>query len=228
MKEETEEKSGFNYFVFDLETVPDPEFEPPEEGQFPPAQKHCIVAIGVAHLDVRCQRIKSFVRTGLNEGSLLESFSKYAKKYAYNKEAVTTFVTWNGRGFDFPVLVKRSLKHKTPIDWYYRYKSGMRYRYSDKGHIDLMDALADHGASRWYMGLNDAAILCGLPKKTSKGPEVESMVRENRWDDLKRYCLQDVQITSMMLARYLCISGELTSEEVDEADASWEVAEENE
>ena len=75
-----------------------------------------------------------------------------------------TLVSWAGRAFDLPVLALRALKHGVPWGWYYGTKS-IRYRYSDEGHCDLMDALSDYGASR-SLSLNDAAHLVGLPGKT--------------------------------------------------------------
>ncbi len=50
-----------------------------------------------------------------------------------------------------------------PLGWYYRDK-GVRYRFSEEGHLDLCDWLADHGATR--PGKLDAvARLIGLPGK---------------------------------------------------------------
>jgi predicted PolB exonuclease-like 3'-5' exonuclease len=56
-------------------------------------------------------------------------------------------VTWNGRSFDLPVINMRSLKHRLAMPWYYQ-TEGMRYRYSESGHCDLMDVLGDYGAAR--------------------------------------------------------------------------------
>ena len=49
-------------------------------------------------------------------------------------------VTWNGRGFDLPVLALRALRYGLPFGWYYR-GDGYRYRYSEEGHLDLCDVL---------------------------------------------------------------------------------------
>ncbi len=56
-------------------------------------------------------------------------------------------VTWNGRGFDLPVLALRGLRFGLDFGWYYR-GEGYRYRFSEEGHLDLCDVLSDHGAAQ--------------------------------------------------------------------------------
>ena len=56
-------------------------------------------------------------------------------------------VTWNGRGFDLPVLALRALRFGLDFRWYYR-GEGYRYRFTEEGHLDLCDVISDHGAAR--------------------------------------------------------------------------------
>ena len=140
------------------------------------------------------------------EMGLLENFSEGMG------EGEITIVTWNGRSFDLPVLSMRSLKLGVPFGWYYKDR-GMRYRYSEEGHLDLMDFLGDYGASR-YAKLGDVARLIGLP---GKGGEVsgagvhdiyKSTVDETNLDVVRkkqgsvaRYCLQDTIQTALIFLR---------------------------
>jgi len=120
-----------------------------------------------------------------------------------------TLVTWNGRTFDLPVLSMRSLKHRIPYAWYYANRE-VRYRYSDEGHLDLMDSLSDYGASR-FMKLSDVARLCGLPGKTDmSGDKVaeqyavacrEPARSDEIADRVRRYCLQDSLQTALIFLR---------------------------
>src|SRR5262245_52845895 len=55
---------------------------------------------------------------------------------AHTMEERPILVTYNGRGFDLPVIALRSLCHAMPMAWYYRDRN-VRYRYSDDGHFDL-------------------------------------------------------------------------------------------
>lgn len=129
-------------------------------------------------------------------------------------------VTWNGRGFDLPVLMMRSLKHRLACGWYYKNKD-MRYRYSTEGHCDLMDYLSDHGAAR-FMKLGDLARLIGLPGKTDmSGDKVSAVYAEScehpdRADELMaktaRYCLQDSLQTAILWLRTRHFIGKVSPE----------------
>ena len=60
------------------------------------------------------------------------------------------------------------------MPWYYRDRS-VRHRYSQDGHIDLCDWLADHGAAR-SSSLDALARLIGLPGKVGvDGSQIEGM-----------------------------------------------------
>jgi predicted PolB exonuclease-like 3'-5' exonuclease len=117
-------------------------------------------------------------------------------------------VTWNGRGFDLPVLMLRSLRYGVSAPWYYR-KAGYRYRYSTDKHIDLCDVLADHGATR-MTSLHGAARLIGLPGKDGvDGSQVEALYRTGQIEALRGYCLSDVAQTAFLFLRYRLLAGQL-------------------
>jgi hypothetical protein len=98
------------------------------------------------------------------ERDLLQTFG--GSTQALSGEGGLCLVTWNGRGFDLPVINLRSLMHGVPCKWYYDNRD-VRYRYSAEGHLDLMDFLGDYGAAR-NMKLGDVARLVGLPGKTGE------------------------------------------------------------
>jgi len=123
-----------------------------------------------------------------------------------------TIVTWNGRSFDLPVLSMRSLKLGVSFGWYYKDR-GMRYRYSEEGHLDLMDFLGDYGASR-NAKLGDVARLIGLPGKVgevsgagvhdiykSTVDETDLDVVRKKQGSVARYCLQDTIQTALIFLR---------------------------
>ena len=215
---------------FEAMVVPD---EP-----FPPPQAHRVVAI--AYVDISMDFDKSPRYRGVGGSSdcqwavngdlatadsierrLLEAFST---SMADTGEQVD-LVTWNGRGFDLPVLSMRSLKLGVPFGWYYGNRD-MRYRYSESGHLDLMDFLADYGASR-CMKLDDAAHLVGLPGKTDMtGASVRDIVESTRaagllasteaqrkMDAVGRYCLQDAIQTALIFLRTRFHFGKIDREE---------------
>ena len=117
-------------------------------------------------------------------------------------------VTYNGRAFDLPVIALRSLCHGVPLGWYYRDR-GVRYRYSEDGHLDLCDWLADHGATR-AGSLDAVARLVGLPGKVGvDGSQVEGLYRAGHLDRVRSYCLADVVQTGFLFLRFRLLQGNL-------------------
>ena len=135
-----------------------------------------------------------------------------------------TLVTWNGRTFDLPVLSMRAFKLGVSFGWYYKDR-GMRYRYSEDGHLDLMDFLGDYGASR-YAKLGDVARLIGLPGKVgevsgagvhdiykSTMKETNYGVIEEKQKSVARYCLQDTIQTALIFLRSRFHMGKIDRDE---------------
>jgi hypothetical protein len=152
------------------------------------------------------------------EKSLLDTFA------ASMSGGEITIVTWNGRTFDLPVLSMRSFRLGVPFEWYYKDRS-MRYRYSDEGHLDLMDYLGDYGASR-YAKLGDVARLIGLPGKIgevsgagvhdickSTDGELDLNVIEGKQKSVARYCLQDTIQTALIFLRSRFHMGKINRDE---------------
>jgi 3'-5' exonuclease len=181
---------------------------------FPPTWAHRIITIGCLWLDhayrlkkldvIRAPAESSVEQTAdARERALLERLSRFVGA------ARPVLVTYNGRSFDLPVIALRSLCHAVPIGWYYR-DSRVRYRYTEEGHLDLCDWLADHGAVR--AGKLDAlARLIGLPGKTGiDGSQVEGLFLEGKLDAIDQYCLADVAQTAFLFLRFRLLQGRLT------------------
>jgi len=194
------------YLVLDIETVPDHElYTPPEvatgtERPFPPLWAHRPIVIGVLWLD----DTYVFKRIGVigedkDEPGMLTDLAKFADEHR------PTLVTYNGRGFDLPVIALRCLRHGIPMR--FAFDKGFRYRYSDEGHMDLFDFLSDHGAAR--VGSLDAlAHLVGLPGKVGvDGSQVEGLYNAGQLPLIKNYCLSDVTQTAFLLLRYRLLQG---------------------
>jgi predicted PolB exonuclease-like 3'-5' exonuclease len=195
------------FLVLDIETIPDAELytpaqpSPGSERTFPPIFACKPVVIGVMWLDenLDCKKAGT-IGEGKEEGPMLADFAEFMAKWE------PTLVTWNGRGFDLPVLMLRSLRYGVSAPWYYR-KSGYRYRYSTDRHIDLCDVLADHGATR-MTSLHGAARLVGLPGKDGvDGSQVEALYRTGQMEALRGYCLSDVAQTAFLFLRYRLLAG---------------------
>src|SRR6185369_13573322 len=137
------------------------------------------------------------------ERLLLEDFSRFVGR------ARPVLVTYNGRSFDLPVIAMRALCHGVSLGWYYRDRN-VRYRYSEEGHIDLCDWLADHGATR-SGSLDAIARLCGLPGKVGvDGSQVEGLYRAGQLQSIQHYCLADVTQTAFVFLRFRLLQGQLS------------------
>jgi predicted PolB exonuclease-like 3'-5' exonuclease len=207
------------YLVLDLETVPDdtrwsrPDVQvTPAPPAFPPLWAHRIVVMGCLWLDAG-YRLKQLgvVPSGsagsadARERALLDELSR-----AVGAEH-PVIVTFNGRAFDLPVIALRALCHGVPLPWYYREQS-TRYRYSEHGHLDLCDWLADHGAIR-SGSLDALARLIGLPGKVGvDGSQVEGLYAAGHLADIERYCLGDVAQTALLFLRFRLLQGRLSPE----------------
>ncbi len=197
------------YLVVDLETVQDPRlpWDAAKSG-FPPPPFHRVVSIGALWLrsDLRLERLGVVGRepgeppdAPLDERVALQAFATFVER------AQPTLVTFNGRRFDLPVLAHRCLAHGVPFPFYYQ--RGVRYRYSDEGHIDLADLLTDHGAAQ-MVSLDAAAHLVGLPGKLGvDGSKVQQLFDDGRHADIDAYCLQDVVQTTFLLLRVELLRG---------------------
>jgi predicted PolB exonuclease-like 3'-5' exonuclease len=201
---------GTTYLILDIETVPDRDlFTPPEptgvpgamDRPMPPLYACRPIVIGVMWLDddLSVKRIGTFGE-GKTEDAMMADFADFMGKWR------PQLVTWNGRGFDLPVMALRALRFGLNFGWYYR-GEGYRYRYTEEGHLDLCDLLSDHGAAK-MTSLDGAARLIGLPGKAGvDGSQVEGLYQAGQIDSLRRYCLSDVAQTAFLFLRYRLISG---------------------
>jgi hypothetical protein len=200
-----------SYLVLDIETVPDPALyvvpdvsaaPPGVERPFPPLYVHRPIVLGALWLDedYRFRRL-GVIGEGKSEKGMLEDFSAFICRYHPD------LVTYNGRGFDLPVLALRSLRHGVAMSWYYQGR--LRHRYSEEGHLDLCDMLSDHGAAR-SLSLDAVARLIGLPGKVGvDGSQVEGLYRAGKLDAIKSYCLADVAQTGLLFLRFRLLQGAL-------------------
>jgi 3'-5' exonuclease len=202
--------AGPEFLVLDLETIPDhARWKRPETPHgveaFPPTWAHRIIVVGCLWLgaDYRLRRLGVIGDEGADEQHILVELSRFVGR------AKPVIVTYNGRSFDLPVIALRSLRHGVPLAWYYREK-GVRYRYSEEGHIDLCDWLADHGATR-SGSLDAVARLFGLPGKVGvDGSQVEGLYRAGKLAEIQAYCLADVVQTAFVLLRFRLLQGVLS------------------
>jgi len=240
-----------NCMVFDIETIPDVDLgrrlldmEDAADGEvaeamfaarreetgseFLPYEQHRIAAISVALRTGEQFHVWSLGSLDSPEDELLARF------FGGLEKTQPTLVSWNGGGFDLPVLHYRALKHGVvsrrywdtgDFDQSFRYNNYLgRFHWR---HIDLMDVIAGF-QGRGRASLEHVAALLGLPGKLGmSGALVWGAYQEGRLPDIRAYCETDVLNTYLVYLRFELIRGRLSRESYEaEIARAWEWLEE--
>lgn len=135
-----------------------------------------------------------------------------------------TLVSWNGSGFDLPVIHYRSLLHgiAAPTYWeigenqqafrWNNYLNRFHYR-----HLDLMDVLAAY-QNKAFAPLDDIASMLGFPGKMGmSGAKVWEEYQAGNLKGIRDYCETDVLNTYCVYLRFEQIRGILSASEYNQA-----------
>lgn len=144
---------------------------------------------------------------------LVEKFWRGWREYGQ-----PTFVTFNGRTFDIPLLELAAFRYGLSLPrWYSLHSRSFdqpRNRFNLDAHIDLQELLTNFGATRFTGGLNLAANLIGKPGKMDvQGDMVQDMYDDGRLAEINDYCLCDVLDTYFVFLRTRVLVGELDLDE---------------
>lgn len=169
---------------------------------------HQIVAISVCVFINGRHKTASLGEVGDDEKTLVERFFNLIDTYK------PILVSWNGNGFDLPVLHYRALFHgvSAPTYWdighfdsqqkWSNYLSRFQWQ-----HIDLMDVIAGFQA-RTVAPLDDIAKLCGFPGKlATDGAAVLELYQANQIQAIRDYCETDVLNTYLVYLRFELMRG---------------------
>lgn len=183
---------------------------------FLPHHLHKIAAISCAFRDDDGFRVRSLGSTEDGEARLVQDFFRVVERYT------PQMVSWNGGGFDLPVLHYRAMIHGIVASRYWEMGSEDRdfkwnnyiSRYHTR-HLDLMDLLALH-TGRANAPLDELAKLCGFPGKLGvDGSQVWPLYQQGGIDDIRAYCETDVVNTYLVYCRFQKMRGELSQEAYD-------------
>jgi len=238
-----------NLFVFDIETVPDTEavanltgFDGTETQQrrdeleryhleitggknaFPRQPFHKVVAISFLEAEIQrggiggesyhLRELRSGGEAGFDEKQLLQGF------FSYFERLKPRLVSYNGRGFDLPVLKYRAMVHGIQAPWLY--EGGDKWnsyqsRYSADWHCDLLEVLSDFGASARGK-LNEVCSVLGFPGKFGvDGSDVAAMFDAGRIAEIRDYCETDVLNTYLVYLRLMQHRGTISTESYNQA-----------
>jgi predicted PolB exonuclease-like 3'-5' exonuclease len=160
-----------------------------------------------------------------DEADLLQRFFEGLERFS------PTLVSWNGGGFDLPVLQYRALLHgiAAPRYWEtgqddttFRYNNYLsRYHWR---HIDLMDVLSGY-QPRAVAKLDEIATLMGFPGKLGMtGADVWPAFLAGRLPEIRAYCEVDVLNTYLVYLSFEHMRGNLQPSRLAEEQArlrSW-------
>jgi predicted PolB exonuclease-like 3'-5' exonuclease len=225
-----------NCLIFDIETIPDVELGRrifaleglsdaavakamfahcrQESGRdFLPLEQHRVVAIACALRSREELRVWSLGAPAADEKELIERFFDGIEKYSPD------LVSWNGAGFDLPVLHYRALARSVQAARYWETGSAdAAFRYNNYlsryhwRHLDLMDVLSGF-QPRARASLADMAALLGFPGKLGfSGAQVWEQYLAGNAVGVRRYCETDVLNTYLVYLRFELMRGQLTRE----------------
>ena len=172
---------------------------------------HRVVAIACALRERDSFRVWSLGESGDDEGRLIQRFFDGIEKYT------PQIVSWNGGGFDLPVLHYRGMVHGVHAARYWDQGEDDREfkwnnyisRYHAR-HLDLMDLLAMY-QPRGAAPLDDFARLLGFPGKLGlEGSQVWQAWQDGKLAQIRNYCEADVANTYLVFLRFQLMRGVLT------------------
>ena len=231
-----------NVFVFDIETVPDVatarrlwnldeldddgvaavmyskrQQETGGANEFLRHHLHRVVAISAVFREADRFNVWSLGSEESDEAELIRRFFEGVERYT------PTLVSWNGGGFDLPVLHYRAMLHEIAAPRYWDTGEDDReFRYNHYlgrfhwRHIDLMDVLAGYQA-RANVPLDQMAVMLGFPGKLGMhGSEVWPQFRAGKLKSIRDYCETDVLNTYLIYLKFEFMRGHLSARELAE------------
>ena len=225
-----------NVLVFDIETVPDIESgkklynleglktedaaelmfshhrqETDGKSDFLRHYLHKIVAISLVLKTNDKLSVWSLGDVDSDEAELIKRFFEGIERYT------PTIVSWNGSGFDLPVLHYRSLLHNVVAQRYWENgEDDQSFKWNNylsrfhSRHTDLMDVLSGYMPTA-KAPLDQIATLLGFPGKMGmSGDKVWDCYIGGGIEEIRNYCETDVLNTYLIYLRYELIRGRLT------------------
>lgn len=224
-----------NFLIFDIETIPDIEgiralnelspdmseadvanfaFEKQKEKtghEFLPQYLHQIICLSAVLKTPQSFSVFSLYSPAQKEAEIVDRFFKGIERY------VPQIVSWNGTGFDLPVLNYRAMKYGITATRYWdtgELRQDFRWnnyisRYHMR-HLDLMDVLALYNGKS-NAPLDKFAKLVGFPGKLGiDGSEVWPLWQAGDAESIRQYCETDVLNTYLLFLRFRRMRGELS------------------
>lgn len=198
----TRPAAGFDHrsvLCYDIETISTDE---PLDGSFPPWPTHQPIALGLVKAEYQeggwAFDLDTIVAAPGEDADLLKGFEE-------RLGGIGTVVTYNGRGFDAPVLQLAAMrKRRFDLPHLAAHVSSHRFGFE---HADLAELYSAYGATRKVT----LAAIChelGIPVKTNvQGSDVAELWRSGDIDNIRAYVLEDTVATLIAWWAYIAFRG---------------------
>ena len=188
---------------------------------FLPHHLQRVVVISCALRAGKDLRVFSLSEPELGEAEIIQRFFDGIEKFT------PQLVSWNGGGFDLPVLHYRGLLHGVTAPRYWDlgdgdYADSREFKWNNyisryhTRHLDLMDLMALY-QPRANAPLDDLAKLAGFPGKLGMdGGKVWDGWQAGEIAGIRDYCETDVLNTYLVSLRFRLMRGELARADYDQ------------
>jgi predicted PolB exonuclease-like 3'-5' exonuclease len=185
---------------------------------FLPLPYHRVVALSAVIADSfgRFVKVGDFGKGSEDEEAIIRDF------FSYIESQNPRLVSFNGRGFDMPMLLLRAMRYNISFPAWFDQNNpqlnkskweNYRQRYAEGFHLDLYDSLGSFGAVR-NLKLDTVCTMAGLPGKYDvSGDQVTDLYYAGKLDKIREYCQSDVLNTYWLFLKYELLRGALTLED---------------
>jgi predicted PolB exonuclease-like 3'-5' exonuclease len=173
--------------------------------QYPVAT--CVLRVGA---DYRLQALTCLDAPQYRPRKIVEQFWAGISRYREKHGTAVQMVTFNGRGFDLPLMELAAFRYGVSAKEHY----ALSRKRVEGWHLDLMEWMSSAGAYRLSGGLDMLSKLLGKPGKMEvRGDKVYPMFLEGKLQEINDYCMFDTLDTYFVLLRTRVMTGELTLED---------------
>ena len=184
--------------------------------EFLPVCFHRVVSISAVMADGFGRFLRVSTLDGENERD------KIAKFLAFIEDFNPRLVSFNGRGFDLPMIMARAMCYDLSAAAYFETNDrdnnkskweNYRSRYDGRFHLDLLDHISDFGAVRG-LKLDHICASVGLPGKYDvHGDQVLQLYYGGEQAKIDEYCRSDVLNTYWLFLKYELLRGKITKDD---------------
>jgi len=184
--------------------------------EFLPVCFHRVISISAVMAD----GFGRFLRVSTLEGE--NERDKIAKFLAFIEDFNPRLVSFNGRGFDLPMIMARAMCYDLSAAAYFETNDrdnnkskweNYRSRYDGRFHLDLLDHISDFGAVRG-LKLDHICASVGLPGKYDvHGDQVLQLYYGGEQVKIDEYCRSDVLNTYWLFLKYELLRGKITKDD---------------